>query len=308
MLDVKRLRVLREVATQGSFSAAGEALSYSQSAVSQHVAALERETGTQLVERRPREVRLTDAGRALVRHADRVLAALADAEAELAEIADGRRGSVRLATFPSAGASLVPQAIATFRERHPGIEVEVEVAEAPDGLAGVRARDFDVALVIEDDEDPRPEGVDMVHVLDDPHYLVLPQGSPLATRKRLRLADLAEESWILGQAHVCPDNRNFLNACRAAGFEPKAAFYSDDYTAMQGFIAAGVGVAVIPELALVTVRGDVVVRDLAETPYRRILAATLEGERSPAVEVMVDTLREAGARYPRTRAPLSLAS
>ena len=308
MLDVRRLRVLREIALKGSFSGAAESLSYSQSAVSQHIAALERETGTKLVDRLPRGVRLTDAGNALVRHADRVLAALADAEAELAEIAEGRSGRVLLATFTSAGASLVPRAVAAFRERHPRVDVEVEVAEAPEALTGLRAGDFDVALVIEDEEYGFGEGIDAVHILDDPHYLALPEGSPLAERRKLRLADLADQAWILGQAHICPDNRNFLRACRNAGFEPSAAFYSDDYTAIQGFIAAGVGVALIPELALASVRDDIVVRELAETPMRRIFAAVRTDRHTPVSDAMIATLRETGARYPRGRAKLSLAS
>src|ERR671938_546941 len=123
MLDVKRLRVLREVAARGSFSGAAEALSYTQSAVSQQIAALEREAGAQLVERNARGVRLTDAGRVLVAHADAVLARLADAEAELSALAGLRAGRVRVASFPSAGATVMPKAIACFRERHPAVEV-----------------------------------------------------------------------------------------------------------------------------------------------------------------------------------------
>ena len=129
MLDVRRLRVLREVAARGSFSAAADALAYTQSAVSQQIAALEREAGTTLVERNARGVRLTDAGRALVEHADAILARLADAEAELEAIAGLRGGRLRLAAFPSAGASIMPEAIARFRERHPAVELTLEPAE-----------------------------------------------------------------------------------------------------------------------------------------------------------------------------------
>src|SRR5215210_2454711 len=118
MLDVRRLRVLREVARQGSFSAAAEALTFTQSAISQHVAALEREAGASLVERGPRGVRLTDAGRALVDHADAILARLDDAEQELAAIAGLRGGRLRLASFPSAGATIMPKALAEFHRRH----------------------------------------------------------------------------------------------------------------------------------------------------------------------------------------------
>src|ERR671930_1079104 len=129
MLDVRRLRVLREVAAQGSFSAAAEALSYTQSAVSQQIAALEREAGTTLVDRSARGVNLTDAGEALVRHADAILARLADAEAELEAIAGLRGGRLRLAAFPSAGATIMPEAIARFRARHPAVELTLEPAD-----------------------------------------------------------------------------------------------------------------------------------------------------------------------------------
>ena len=123
MLDVRRLRVLREVAARGSFSAAAEALSYTQSAISQQIAALEREAGTTLVDRSARGIRLTDAGEALVRHAEAILARLAEAETELEAIAGLRGGRLRLAAFPSAGGSIIPPAVAAFRERHPGVEL-----------------------------------------------------------------------------------------------------------------------------------------------------------------------------------------
>src|ERR671922_930945 len=129
MLDVRRMRVLREVAARGSFSAAAEALSYTQSAVSQQIAALEREAGAKLVERNARGIRLTDAGEALVRHTEAVLANLAEAEAELEAIAGLRGGRVRLASFQTAGSALVPQAIAPFRAKYPAVELNLIEAE-----------------------------------------------------------------------------------------------------------------------------------------------------------------------------------
>src|SRR5947207_6037890 len=139
MLDVRRMRVLREVATQGSFSAAAEALSYTQSAVSQQIAALEREAGTKLVERSARGIRLTDAGEALVRHTEAVLANLAEAEAELEALAGVRGGRVRLASFPSAGSAIIPQAIANFSSRHPAVELKLIEAEPTDSLPRLRS-------------------------------------------------------------------------------------------------------------------------------------------------------------------------
>src|ERR687886_1841272 len=130
MLDVRRMRVLREVAAQSSFSAAAQKLGYTQSAVSQQVAALERETGSVLIERNPRGIRLTDAGEALVRHADKILARLAEAEAELEAIAGPRGGRLRLASFPTAGATLVPRAIAEFANRHPAVQLSLAEGEA----------------------------------------------------------------------------------------------------------------------------------------------------------------------------------
>src|SRR5437588_9881557 len=129
MLDVRRLRVLREVAARGSFSAAAEALNFSQSAVSQQIAALERESGSRLVERGVRGIRLTAAGEALISHTDAILARLEDAEQELAAIAGLRGGRLRLACFQSAGATVVPQALASFHRRHPAVELSVVQAE-----------------------------------------------------------------------------------------------------------------------------------------------------------------------------------
>src|ERR671924_1057307 len=193
MLDVRRMKVLREVAQHGSFSAAAEALSFTQSAVSQHVAALERETGTRLVERGARGVRLTDAGEALVSHADAIIARIQDAEEELAAIAGLRGGRLRLASFQSAGATLVPRAVAAFRDYHPGVDLAMIEAEPEDATERLQAGDIDLALLY-DYEPIRSmlDGeLDLIHLLEDPYDLILPKDHPLAERKTLRLADLA---------------------------------------------------------------------------------------------------------------------
>src|SRR5919205_226468 len=299
MLDVKRLRVLREVAAKGSFSAAAESLAYTQSAVSQQIATLEKETGTTLLERNAKGVRLTDAGRVLVEHADAILCRLAAAEDELEALAGLKGGRVRLASFPSAGATIVPRAVAEFRSRHPGVELAVDQAEPEDGLARLRAGECDVALTIDAFTPPKAEGIDYVHLLDDPMYVALPENHPLASRRRVRFADLAGDSWILGTTGACPDGRILMAAAQAAGFEPRIAFHSDDYLAVQGFVAAGVGVALIPDLALVSVRDDIVIRSLgAKPPSRKILAATLTGAyRSVATQALLDILVEVSAGF-----------
>src|SRR3954466_14105650 len=179
MLDVRRMRVLREVARRGSFSAAAELLAYTQSAASQQIAALEREAGTRLVERNARGVRLTDAGRALVEHTDVILARLADAEAELEAIAGLRGGRLRLASFPSAGATIMPEAIARFRARHPAAELTLEPADPEP--SSVKLRGGEAGLVLDSTagfRPPRDDAVERVHPLDDPMYVTLPAGHP----------------------------------------------------------------------------------------------------------------------------------
>jgi DNA-binding transcriptional LysR family regulator len=310
MLDVKRLRVLREVAAKGSFSAAAESLAYTQSAVSQQIATLEKETGTTLLERNAKGVRLTDAGRVLVEHAEAILCRLAAAEDELDALAGLKGGRVRLASFPSAGATIVPRAVAEFRQRHPAVEIQVDQAEPDDGLGRLRAGETDVALTIDAFAPSKTEGIDYVHLLDDPMYIALPENHPLASRRRLRFADLAGENWILGTTGACPDGRLLMAAAQAAGFEPRIAFHSDDYLAVQGFIAAGVGVALIPDLALVSVRDDIVIRSLgARPPSRKILAATLTGAyRSAATQALLDILVEVSAGFCKRGAELELVS
>ena len=312
MLDVRRLRVLREVAARGSFSAAAEALHFTQSAVSQQIAALEREAGTTLVERSARGVRLTEAGEVLVRHTDVILARLADAEAELEALSGLRGGRLRLAAFPSAASSIAPEAIARFRARHPDIELSMIPAEPEDAQDKLRAGEVDIALLIETPwgECDADTTLERLHLLDDPMFVCLQRDHPRAAKAKLRLEDLREESWLLGSTNSCPDGAIFLRACERAGFEPTIAFDSDDYPAIQGFVAAGIGVALIPDLALTSVREDVVIRSLTpRAPVRRIMAATLAGGyRSAAATAMLDILVEVGQAHAAERPGLALVS
>jgi DNA-binding transcriptional LysR family regulator len=305
MFDVKQLRVLRAVAEHGSFSAAAEALSYTQPAVSQQIAALERRAGTTLVDRGSRGVRLTDAGRALVDHAEVVLARLAAAEAELEAIAGVRGGRVRVSAFPTAAASILPSAVALFSDRHPDVELSFIQAEPQAAAAMLRAAELEVAVVFEyrnlvqPEFDSLYEGVELHDLLDDPMYLALPRDHPLTRRRRLRFEDLAQETWIQDDTGgEC--GRLHQAACRSAGFEPHSlGFQSDDYNVVQGLIAAGVGVALLPALALTNVRDDIVIRSLGRrAPSRRVAAATLAGRfRSPATEAMLGILEEVAGRF-----------
>jgi DNA-binding transcriptional LysR family regulator len=305
MLDVKQLRVLKAVAEHGSFSAAAEALSYTQPAISQQVAALERSAGATLVDRTPRGVRLTDAGRALVDHADVVLARLAAAEAELEAIAGVRGGRVRIASFSTAGASLVPPALALFEQRHPEVELHFVEEDPEEAIQKMRAGDLELAVVFEFHDLSPAEwdriytGVELHYLIDDPMYLALPRGHPLAHKPRVRLQDAAGETWIQEGNPRNPCGRLQKAACRSAGFEPAIGLQSDDYNVVQGMIAAGVGVSLLPSLALANMRDDIVVRSLGRNaPTRRICAATLaERYRSPATEAMLAVLREVSAGF-----------
>ena len=315
MLDVKQLRVLKEVAALGSFSAAAESLSYTQPAISQQIAALERAAGSRLVDRTSRGVRLTDAGRALVEHAEAVLQRLAAAEAELEAIAGVRGGRVRLASFPTAGASIAPPAVAAFSQRHPGVELSLLEAEPEEAVPLLNAAELEVALVFEYSHIAQPEfdrlfeGVELMHLLDDPMYLAMPHDHSAAQRKRLRLEDLAEETWIQDDCSG-PCGRLHLAACQSAGFEPKIGFMSDDYNVVQGLVAAGVGVSLLPALALANMREDIVVRSLGPSaPRRRIMAATLDARyRSPATDAMLAILGEVAADFRLPVGPPALAA
>jgi DNA-binding transcriptional LysR family regulator len=305
MYDVKQLRVLKAVAEHGSFSAAADALSYTQPAISQQIAALEKRAGTMLVDRGSRGVRLTDAGQVLVEHAEVVIARLAAAEAELEAMAGVRGGRVRLSSFPTAGASLLPPAVAEFSRRHPEVELTFLEQEPEEAARALRSAELEIAIVFEYRELERPEfermyeGIELHPLIDDPMYLALPQGHALAHKPRVRLQDFSEDTWIqeTGTHSWCG---SFHEACCAnAGFQPKVGFQSDDYNVVQGLIAAGVGISLLPGLALTNVREDIVIRSLGRrAPARRIAAATLAGRyHSPAAIAMLEILSEVAERF-----------
>lgn len=296
MLNSTRLNVFREVVEHGSFSAAADALSYSQSAVSQAIATLEGELGADLIERRRGGVRPTAAGAALAGHVGGILARIETAESEVAAVAAGHGGRLRTASFPTAGATLMPQAIAAFRASHPGVEVTLAEGEPEQIAPRLRAGEFDLVLLFEFEGVGERLGTGMrrFELFDDPLHLALAADHPLAGRERLELADLAGESWIQTSADS-PCAGHVVRSCHAAGFEPSVSFESDDYQTVQGLVAAGVGVAMIPDLALSTVRDDIRVRGLhPASPVRKVFAATPRAAAAtPAVATMLDVLRKA---------------
>ncbi|WCB95764.1 hypothetical protein DSM104299_04514 [Baekduia alba] len=290
--DVRRLRVLRAVAEHGSFAAAAVELQYTPSAISQQVAALEREVGAVLVERGARGARLTQAGAVLDRHAAIVLGQLAAARAELDELARLRGGLVRLAAFESSWTALVPAAVSRYRERFPDVELHLAEEDPVPAVAAVRAGACDVAVVFEPNGVEVLDGLARTVVAEDPLWVVLPVGHPLVGEGPIELASLAAEPWVAPTAFCAGLVRG---ACAAAGFEPEVVFSSADYGAVQGFVAAGAGVALVPYLAL-TGQDRVVARPIAgdDPPSRTLCAITVpEGPRPASATALVDVLVEA---------------
>ena len=311
MVDVRRLRVLCEVARRGSFSAAATSLGYTQPAVSRQVALLEAELGTILVRRLPQGVALTDAGRVLVSRGEAILAQLDDLEGEVGALAGLEGGRLRFGAFSSACASIVPRVISRFRERYPAVELSVTMADPGESLPRLRAGEFDVVLTNDGPAELDRDGstltlgaaagagpVDLVHLFDDPMYLAMALDHPLAGASTLALSDFAGEPWLSALPGACPDARLLAQACRAAEFEPRIVFQNNDYSVLLGFVAAGVGVALIPDMAARTVRDDVLVRALTPPPpSRSILLAFPPGYRSPAAAAMLSILDEVGAQW-----------
>jgi DNA-binding transcriptional LysR family regulator len=306
MLSSTRLQVLAELAARGSFSGAADALEYTQSAVSKQVAALEREVGTQLVVRDVRPVCLTPAGEALLRHARTVLDALSAAEAELEAIAALEGGRLRVGAYSSVGATLVVQAIAEFRKRHPGVKITVIEAGRDKLVENVRAGDLEVAAVFDFPAlDLRvDDGLESRHLLDEPHDLLLHPEHRLVRKKRVIMADLRDEDWLFPTlAPDSPTQKLFTAACTVAGYEPKIVFRVNDCEMFQALVAAGVGVGFLPRLALHPVHPGVVIKPVADAPRRRILAVALPGMRAPAAEAFLGLLGRYAAAYPTLTEP-----
>jgi molybdate transport repressor ModE-like protein len=296
VIEARHLRVLRAVAATGSFSAAARELGCTQPAVSQRMKALEASTGTPLLIRTGREMRLTQAGEALVRHASGILAGLTAAEEEIAAIAGLRAGRVRLASFPSGSSTLVPVALAALRAAHPGTRVSLVDAEPPRSVEMLREGDCDVALAFRYGATGAEwDGLVVRPLLTDRLVGLLPEGHRLAGSDTVAIGDLADEPWIAG----CPRcRRHLVEVCEGAGFTPRIDFATDDYPAVIGLVGAGLGVAVLPELAMESVRPKGAWTVTVEPPIEReIVALTLPDlARVPAVAATLDQLILAAPR------------
>jgi DNA-binding transcriptional LysR family regulator len=296
MLDSRHIRTFHEVVSSGSFTAAARALGYTQPAVTQQIRALEREAGVPLFSRDGRRMKLTEAGETLARHAEVILGNLGAAAQQLQALARLRAGRVRVCAFPSANATLIPEAMARLIADHPDVRVELQEAEPPESVNRLLAGECDIALSFSYPgiRTELPPEVVEVPLMEDLLTVLLPVGHPLARRHAVRLAELAQARWVAG----CPRCRaNFLHICADQGFEPDIVFTTDDNLAMQSLVAAGVGLAVAPSLVLSFLcHGKVTGRTLEPHVRRQVSAYVLRGHLPlPATAVVLAELQAAGA-------------
>ncbi|GAA2484210.1 LysR family transcriptional regulator [Winogradskya humida] len=292
MLDVRRLHLLHDLSRLGTIAAVAQAHTYTPSAVSQQLAALEREAGVPLLRRTGRSVTFTPAGRVLAEQARTVLAALEQADAALAAVATGLSGPLRIGAYPSAVRTLLPPALVTLGREHPGLELlvtELDPAQVPDAL---RDRRLDVGLLNDYDVVPSPDDstLDTVPLLDERVFLAVPEGAGAAG-----LDDVRDSRWILASPGTLCHTMT-VHVCRAAGFAPRPRHYADDFTTVLALVAAGQGVSVVPRLAAAYPPPGV---DLIPLPTRRRtrVACRRGALTHPAVAACTAALRDSTAAF-----------
>jgi molybdate transport repressor ModE-like protein len=295
MIDVRRLAVLREVARLGSFNQAAASLRLTPSAVSQQISALERSLGTAVVRRSTRGVDLTEAGRVLVDAGDAVTAELANAEREIAHLTTSSTQSLTVATFTSGGQRLLPAALTRFNAERPAVELTVLENEPSDSLPLVRNGQADLAIAYHFDGPPPVRagdrsGLAWTPLLDDPMWIVMPAGHALADRDSVTIAELAGERWV----HGCLSIVDLLSHYAAmAGFEPKTACRGTDYIFAQSLVKAGVGISMIPQVALMADQGGLAMVPLAPPcPSRYIGIVTARGRNRPLADALIHALHD----------------
>ncbi len=295
-MDLIDLRLAVAVAETGSFTAAAERLRYTQSAVSRRIAALERAAGAPLFRRAARGVTLSPAGAALVEHARTALRAVDDAEAAVAAARDGLAGPLRVGAIPTANAALVPRALARMEARRPDIALRFREGGSPDLAAAVGAGELDLAVVFGAVADA-PAGTRTVELLRDPLLVALPRGHRLAMAATVDVAELAGERWVQG----APDVADVV--LELADPAPRRVFRVREWTAKQGFVAAGLGITIIAALAADGVRSDVELRPLRGAGSARRVVAVVDAAAGPAVELLLDLLREETGKLWKDRRP-----
>ena len=282
MLDVRRLRMLREVSLHGTIRAAASSLSFTPSAVSQQLSALERDLGVDLLERRGRSVHLTPAAEVLVERTEHILVQLAAAEAEAKAVASGTEPPLRVASFASAAATIVADAV-----RDNGLDVHLLDSDPKLGLARLRGGEVDLAILWEYDFVPIDpgSGIELVPLLDDPIQVVLPASHPAAAEPALELAALADEAWV--DSTLLSSCHPFLRrACNAAGFEPRVAAETNDHRTLHHLVASGVGLALVPVLSQLDLPASVVARPVRTNPPKRRIHAAFRSDSAEDRRVM----------------------
>ncbi|MFJ9521457.1 LysR family transcriptional regulator [Kitasatospora sp. NPDC101801] len=285
MLDVRRLRLLRELAHRGTIAAVAESLAFSPSAVSQQLSVLEREAGVPLLERTGRRVALTPAGRNLVRHAEAVLERLELAGAELADARSGLAGPLRIGTYPSAARAIIPAALAALAREHPGLEPMVTEVDPAEVSAMLRSGELDVALVHEYDfvpTDPQP-GLATESLFTEAMYLAAPSAGTIA--------DHRDSPWIVAP-HGTLCHAMAVRACQATGYTPRIRHQIDDFGTVLALVAAGQGVALVPQLGVAGAPSGVALTRLPMARRTRI-AYRAGAARHPAVAAFVTALQTA---------------
>ncbi|MGW7070586.1 LysR family transcriptional regulator [Streptomyces sp. NPDC054855] len=287
MLNVRRLLLLAEVAERGSLTAAAEALSMTTSAASQQMSLFEREAGQPLIERLPRGVRPTAAGAALVERGRAIRREMQAAEADLEAFGHLDRGVVTLGSFPTASASLLPLALTRFRRAHPQVRTVVRAGVLAQLREMLHIGEVELSLLwdydwnrVDDDQ------LILTPLLEDPTVLVVPTSSPLVSSDHVRLSDLADQEWII-RAENHPVADVLRRACRQAGFEPRIAYASHDYQEAQAMVAAGLGLALAPRLALTNRRSDVRLLPLSPTVTARSPQEQAAGEVPPVRRILL---------------------
>ena len=295
MLDVQRLRVFRAVVAAGSVSGAASSLGYTPSAISQHLSALQRETGLALVERRGRGIEPTAAGVALADGLGPFFAGLAEVETMVGDLRAGRVGTLTISYFASAGATWIPPVVAALTREFPQLRLDLRLFE----LAGDNPVEADVEVFV--DGASRGSGGQVIELLHEPYVAVLPAGHRLADRAQIPLAELRDEKWVDNDFSRGPCRQVVLDACAAAGFTPAFPIETHDYPTAVAFVAAGVGITVLPRLGTAMLPPGVrAVPVVDPVPRRRILLRvrdTLRGH--PAVGRAVELLTEAVSAKPR---------
>ena len=293
MFDLRRLSIFVTVAERGSITAASQRLFMTQSAVSQQISILEREVGVPLLRRRPRGVEVTGAGSLLAARARRLLADATAIEQELQRfVADVRE--VRLGAFASAGFEMLPQTFRIFTDRYPDVRLTVR-ATSGENTALLRDAEVDVLLMWDYDFDPAPVDPSFAntHLADDPMMVVLPTTHPCANQSRVAVTDLTDQNWVIRSHRPSYGEHSYDKMFRLAGITPRNQIAAADYQALQGLVAAGMGIGLAPLLSLVPHRPDVVVLPITGPAFsRRISACTLPELMQPGpVADLVDALR-----------------